>query len=340
MTDELRDFLAEWEDGRDSLTVHTSGSTGKPKPMKAEKDRMMASARLTCDFLGLKPGDTALLCMPLKYIAGKMVVVRAWMRGLRLMVVEPSGHPLAGLTEAPIFAAMVPMQVYNSLKDERERALLRQVKHLIIGGGAIDPQLEAELRTFPNCVWSTYGMTETLSHIAMRRVNGSSPDGRYVPMRGVSVSLSERGTLVISAPHVCPDRLETNDIAQIFPDGSFTILGRADNVVCSGGIKIQIEEAERELCRIFSERYGRQPSVGERIQLTSLPDEKFGQRLVAIVEGDASAVDRWRSCIGQLKKYWQSRSYCIVPELRQTETGKPSRAWASDYAKSAEILDF
>lgn len=108
---DLQDFLNDWHNGSPTVPVHTSGSTGAPKPLRVEKRRMEASARLTCDFLGLAPGDTALLCMPLDYIAGKMMVVRSLVRGLRLVSVKPSSRPLAGLDEAPVFAAMVPMQV-------------------------------------------------------------------------------------------------------------------------------------------------------------------------------------------------------------------------------------
>ena len=165
----LNEFLSEWESASPTLVVHTSGSTGKPKPMTVEKRRMEASARITCDFLGLHPGDTALLCMPLDFIAGKMVVVRSIVRSLKLVCVKPSGHPLQGITEAPVFAAMVPMQVYNSMQVPEELRVLRQIRHLIIGGGAVSDDMAKLLREFPNAVWSTYGMTETLSHIAHRR---------------------------------------------------------------------------------------------------------------------------------------------------------------------------
>ena len=150
----LEAFLQEWHNDEPTVWVHTSGSTGTPKPMQVEKERMMASARLTCSFLGLKEGDSALLCMPLQYIAGKMVVVRSLIANLKLIPVTPCGHPLKDLKEAPTFAAMIPMQVYNSLQVPEERALLKEIKQLIIGGGAIDDQLANELKDFPNAVWS------------------------------------------------------------------------------------------------------------------------------------------------------------------------------------------
>ena len=155
----LEEFLAQWNDASDVIEVHTSGSTGKPKRLLVEKRRMEASGRITCDFLGLKEGDTALLCMPLDYIAGKMVVVRSLVRNLRLVDVTPSSHPLKNISESLDFAAMVPLQVYSSLQVAEEAERLKSIRHLIIGGGAIDESLESQLRQFPNAVWSTYGMT-------------------------------------------------------------------------------------------------------------------------------------------------------------------------------------
>ena len=187
----LPDFLKEWNNTADTVAVRTSGSTGTPKTLLVEKRRMLASARMTCDFLNLKAGDSALLCMSLDYIGAKMMVVRAVERNLRLIEVAPSGHPLAEIAEEIDFAAMVPLQVYNSLQVPDERQKLMKIKHLIIGGGAIDKKMQEELRTFPNAVWSTYGMTETLSHIALRRISGPETTDWYTPLAGVKIGLTE-----------------------------------------------------------------------------------------------------------------------------------------------------
>ena len=200
----LDEFLEEWNNPSPYVHVQTSGSTGTPKPMLVEKQRMLNSARITCDFLGLREGDTALLCMSLDYIAGKMMVVRSIERGLKLITVEPSGHPLSTPHSPLDFAAMVPMQVYNSLQVPEEKERLMRIRHLIIGGGAIDDALASALKTFPNHVWSTYGMTETLSHIALRRLNGPEASEWYTPFPSVKVSLNEDSCLVIDAPLVCP----------------------------------------------------------------------------------------------------------------------------------------
>ena len=317
----LEEFLSEWRNNSPYVEVKTSGSTGEPKRMLVEKQRMRASARITCDFLGLKAGDRALLCMSLDYIAGKMMVVRAIERNLRLIVVEPSGHPLAKPSPCFTFAAMVPMQVYNSLQVPEERERLKQIKHLIIGGGAIDEAMAEELKAFPNHVWSTYGMTETLSHIALRRLSGPDASEWYTPFPSVSVSLNEEGCLVIDAPEVCKERLVTNDIAELATNNhSFRILGRKDNVICSGGIKIQTEEVERML-----KAHLRVPYL-----ISKRPDKKFGEVVVLLTEGDVEEAKK--VCEAVLPKFQRPKAYIHVSKIPLTETKKPARRQAEELA--------
>ena len=324
---DLQGFLKDWHSSSPTVLVHTSGSIGVPKPILVEKHRMEVSARMTCDFLGLRPGDTALLCMPLDYIAGKMVVVRSIVRGLRLINVNPSSRPLAGLTEAPVFAAMVPMQVLCSLQSDKERRLLMNIQHLIIGGGAIDKTLAAELRGFPNPVWSTYGMTETLSHIALRRLSGNDADSWYTPFTGVNVSLNPDGCLVIDAPLVCGETLHTNDIAELHPDGRrFRILGRKDNVINSGGIKIRIEDVEDML----------RPHLRTPFIITKRREARLGEAVTLLFEEkEADACDIKTVCENVLPKYWQPKLFIAVTKIPITETGKPARAEAQRLAEES-----
>ena len=331
----LEDFLSEWNNGSDRVLVHTSGSTGKPKPMRVEKKRMLNSARITCDFLGLKPGDSALLCMSLDYIAGKMVVVRSIERHLHLISVPPSGHPLKDVDEEITFAAMVPMQVYNTLQVPEERERLSRIRHLIIGGGAIDATLEQELQSLPGdiAIWSTYGMTETLSHIALRRINGDEPSEWYQPFDSVHISQTEEGCLVIDAPQVCAETLVTNDIVEIEPyiynkveKLRFRIKGRKDNVICSGGIKIQIGEVETLL----------KPHLEKPFMLAKKKDGKFGEIAVLLTEDEdikkvEATVRRLlsdeseKSSDHKKYKYWIPKEFRYVEHLPLTETGKPKR---------------
>lgn len=320
----LEEFINQWQSPSPTLLVHTSGSTGKPKPMLVEKRRMEASARITCQFLGLKRGDTALLCMPLDYIAGKMMVVRAIVWGLQLIDIPPCGHPLKQIDTAPVFAAMVPMQVFNSMQDANERQKLWQIKYLIIGGGAINDDMAAELRQHPNAVWSTYGMTETLSHIALRRLSGPQASEWYEPFDGVNVSINADGCLVIDAPTVCALPLTTNDIAEIAADGRrFRIRGRKDNVICSGGIKLQIEEMEAKL----------RPYINVPFLISKRSDPKFGETVVMIAE--TNDIESLKTiCKERLNKYEQPHKYIAVDSIPTTETGKPARAKAMEIAQT------
>ena len=320
----LEEFINQWQSPSPTLLVHTSGSTGKPKPMLVEKRRMEASARITCQFLGLKRGDTALLCMPLDYIAGNMMVVRAIVWGLQLIDIPPCGHPLKQIDTAPVFAAMVPMQVFNSMQDANERQKLWQIKHLIIGGGAINDDMAAELRQHPNAVWSTYGMTETLSHIALRRLSGPQASEWYEPFDGVNVSTNADGCLVIDAPTVCAQPLTTNDIAEIATDGRrFRIRGRKDNVICSGGIKLQIEEMEAKL----------RPYINVPFLISKRSDPKFGETVVMIAE--TNDIESLKTiCKERLNKYEQPHKYIAVDSIPTTETGKPARAKAMEIAQT------
>ena len=315
----IDEFYQEWNNTEDKLLVHTSGSTGKPKPLWVEKRRMEASANITCDFLGLKKGDTALLCMSLDYIAGKMMVVRSIVRELNLIVVTPSGHPLSNIKTPIDFAAMVPLQVYNSLQVPIERERLMRIKNLIIGGGAIDDELATTLKSFPNAVWSTYGMTETLSHIALRRLSGESASDWYTPFPSVKISLNEENCLVIDAPLVNQEQLTTNDIAEIH-NGQFRILGRKDNVIVSGGVKIQIEEVERLL----------KPHLRNTFLITKRQDKKFGEIVVMLTTSENVSEIR-HVCEQVLPKYWQPHSYIYVEKIPMTATVKPAR-------KEAELI--
>lgn len=314
---DLQDFLKEWFDDSPTLTVHTSGSTGTPKMLVVRKEQMMNSARITCEFLHLQPDDKALLCMSLKYIAGKMMVVRALVAGLDLIIREPSGHPLADIEEPLRFAAMIPLQVYNTLQVAEEKSRLEDIETLIIGGGAIDPGLAEALLPFPQRIYSTYGMTETLSHIALRRLNGAEASEYYHPFPSVHLSLSSDQTLVIDAPQVSDELLVTNDVADLRPDGSFAILGRKDNIINSGGIKIQAESVENQL-RVF---------ISVPFALTSVPHPKFGEALTLLVRQDVPDKDRLQTEINQrLPKYQQPKYILFVDGIPLTETGKISRA--------------
>ena len=326
----VRDFLIEWFSDSPTVNLHTSGSTGKPKLIVAEKSRMIASAKMTLDYLGLKPGDTALLCLSVNYIAGKMMIVRAIVGGLNLLIGDLSSNPLQNEERHIDFAAMVPLQVYNSYRDKSGR--FSRIGKVIIGGGAIDRNEESFYSTLPNEIYATYGMTETLSHIAMRRINGDKRSPYFTPMDGVDVKVKEEngeniGTLVINAPCLCAETLYTNDNVEMRSDGTFRILGRKDNVVCSGGIKLQIEEIEAKLANIIHVDFA----------ISSKPDEKLGEKLVLVIEDSkerhvaTSSSALLSSYLGFdltacLEKYEIPKEVFYILHLPRTESGKIARA--------------
>lgn len=344
-----QEFISEWNNDAQTIHVQTSGSTGAPKKLNVRKDRMIESAKMTCNFLGLQSGDTALLCMNLDYIGAKMMVVRSLVRQLRLIQVAPSGHPLATVDVPITFAAMVPLQVYNSLQVPEEWEKLRQIKHLIIGGGAIDDVLAAQLHDFPHAVWSTYGMTETLSHIALRRLNGLESSSWYTPLQGIKVTTNADDCLVIDAPKLCDTPIVTNDMAEIRATSTsegknvlaFRIIGRRDNVINSGGVKIQMEELERLI----------RPFLTMPYMVTKRKSEKFGEIVVLMVEkegDDEGATVEEKSELPMLRailrllhralpRYWEPRLYLSVDRIPMTETGKLNRALAQQMAEKLDL---
>ena len=321
-------FLEKWFDASPVIIVHTSGSTGTPKELVVRKDRMMQSARLTCEFLNLQAGDTALLCMNLRYIGAMRVVVRSLVAGLNLIVRPASGHPLSDIEEPLRFAAMVPLQVYNTLRVPEEKARLEQTDILIIGGGAVDDSLEAEMSALPTAVYSTYGMTETLSHIALRRLNGDTASKHYYPFPSVELSLSAESTLVVKAPLICGEVLQTNDIACLYPDGSFTIAGRKDNVINSGGIKIQAEEMEKRL----------RPFIPVPFVVTSVPDPRLGQALTLLIAGQVDVRELESKLQTVLDAYHRPRHIFMTESIPQTENGKTDRAGCRILARQMKKL--
>ncbi len=328
---ELADFLDEWDSPSPTMQLQTSGSTGKPTTLHASKAAMRASAAMSCRAFGLRAGDTALLCLPLRYIAGKMMVVRALVAELRLAVVEPCADPLAAPELEGItldFAPLVPMQAARALARAGGAADLGRVRTLLLGGGFIDAALEDALRHLPDCrAYASYGMTETLSHIALRRLNGVERSSGYTPLPGVKVSLGAEGTLCLRAPQLGIDGLETNDLATMKPDGSFCILGRRDAVINSGGIKIQAEELESQL----------HASTGLRLIAVPRAHPELGQCVALLWEGRAEDEERLRAACRKLPRYHTPRLVWRVEKLPRTATGKLARSACRELAATRTL---
>ena len=294
-------FLLEWLNNESFVFVQTSGSTGKPKQIVLDKKAMMASAKATGTFFNLQPKSTALLCLSADYIAGKMMLVRAITLGLHLDAVEPNSNPLEN--KKYDFVAMVPMQVANSLNK------LYLVETLLIGGTKVSYQLaESILKT--NCkAFESYGMTETISHIAIKPIGAKE----FTILPNVTISLDERNCLVIEALELSQDKIITNDIVEILNERQFVLKGRIDNVINSGGVKIFPEEIEEKLAKFISVRFF----------ISSLPDEKLGEKVILVLEGKPFEVDN--TIFSDLSKYQIPKEVVFIDKFIETETNKINR---------------
>lgn len=312
---EIWTFITEWFSAKDTLEVKTSGSTGKPKSILIKKAHMAAGAKATIEFLDLKARDISLLCLPVKYIAGKMMVVRSLVGGLDLHSVEPSSRPSFDHLDRVDFCAMVPMQV-KSLLEVSGVARLEKIRNLIIGGGFLPDGLEDQLMSLSTNVWQTYGMTETITHIAMRRINGAMRSAYYSTLPDVHVELDDRDCLVITSKRIGVETLATNDVCELDAKGRFRILGRIDNVVNSGGVKIFPEEIEQKL----------QGFTGREFYISGLPDETLGEKLVISIQGgpelNREAFYLWKEIEKRLTGYEIPREIIFKEKLEKTSSGK------------------
>ncbi len=310
-------FLEKWLDDNETVPGQTSGSTGTPKAIALSKKSMMASARLTNDSFGLQSGDTILLSLSANYIAGKMMIVRAWVSDLHLIVCEPLSMP--EIPSKVTFGAMVPMQVEQLINSEAGKRNLENIETLIIGGSAISYALEQQLQSISTACFCTYGMTETVSHIAVRRLNGPDASEEYRALGNVNFKLDERGCLVIFAPHLQPERFITNDLAELTSEKSFRWLGRYDNVVNSGGIKLFPETIEKKLSAVIPQRF----------YVTTLPDDTLGQKLVLVIESESYSEEQITALQNQfpqiLSKYEKPRQIIFQKQFKETSSGKIKR---------------
>ncbi|MBL0743746.1 AMP-binding protein [Chryseolinea lacunae] len=315
-------FICEWQSGAENFTQHTSGSTGAPKAITVTRRQMTTSARMTAEALMLQQGDTALICLSPDFIAGKMMVVRCFETGMKLIAQTPSANPLAQLGDQTIdFTAFVPYQVHDGLRSPHA-STLQQVRKLIIGGAALDAESERMLQAYGCACYATYGMTETVSHIALKSLNGPRASGDYKTLPGIVITTDPRGCLVIEAPHF-PDRIVTNDLVNIKDAHTFSWLGRWDNVINSGGMKIIPETLEAEIGNVMAEQNITLPFV-----IGSVPDEKLGNKLVLVMEGVVNTPqqqDLLAALRTHLVGHKAPKEIKTLPRFAYTDNGKINR---------------
>jgi len=320
----IGDFLLDWLDDEPYIIVNTSGSTGVPKPIKVSKQHMINSANATGKFFKMPLGSTVLLCLSPNYIAGKMMLVRAMVLGWKLDAVAPKSNPLDGVYKQYDFCAMVPLQLDNSINR------LHILKKLIVGGGSVPEYLIALIQGIKTKIYETYGMTETVSHIAARRLNSSKKgieESCFKALPQVVLATDNRNCLVIKAPMLSSEVLTTNDIVSLISYKSFIWKGRFDNVVNSGGIKLFPEQIEKKI----------QLVVRQRFFISSLPDDKLGDKLILIIEDITKTTSEqvYLDKIAKLKdisKYEVPKQIYFLDKLIETATGKVHRG------KSRELI--
>ncbi len=238
-------FCEKWLSGQESFTLQTSGSTGTPKQINVTRDQLKSSAHLTAKAIGLQKNDTSLICLDTRYIAGIMMIVRSLETSMNMIIVEPSSNPLEKVEEDDTidFTALVPLQLETILKSP-QREKLNKIKNTLIGGAALNPKTIKELEGLPCSFFATYGMTETLSHIALQKLNGKNAQDFFEVLPGITITKDERGCLVINAPHISVDPVITNDLVELFGSSQFRWLGRVDTIINTGGVKVIPEKIE------------------------------------------------------------------------------------------------
>lgn len=312
-------FLREWFNESPFVYGQTSGSTGTPKKIKLLKTDMLASARITNHFFGITPQSTLLLCLSPNYIAGKMMIVRTLLAEAELITVKPSSSPLTDPCKPIDLTAMVPMQVEETLKNPTTTKHLKQSRQLIIGGAPIPPALKKTLQSLPTACFATYGMTETVSHIALQQLNGPKASPAYFALGKVHFETDQRNCLIINTPHLKQQRFVTNDIVRLTDSTHFEWLGRYDNIINSGGIKFTPESIEQQISGIIPTRFF----------ITSQPDQRLGQKIVLVIEDTPWSPARQEQLLQHLHNiltpYETPKTILFRTPFQETDSGKVIR---------------
>ena len=311
-------FCREWLEGKSAFTITTSGSTGIPKTIELRREQMIASAQKTINALGLREGMTSLVCLDVNFIAGKMMLVRSMLAGMKMTVVEPDANPLSALSSKIDFTALVPYQL-STILSSTLRTKLNDVGQIILGGAAIGIELMDEIKTLGIPIYATFGMTETVSHIALQKLNGPDAQDFFEVLEGIDISVDERECLVIKADYL-DATIITNDVVELLNKKQFRWLGRWDNVINTGGIKVVPEKIENEIGHLL---------LKNRYFITSRPHEQLGQQVVLVVEGMLSLAEE-RNMMNVLKaalsKFEAPKQVLYCNDFILTATQKVNRA--------------
>lgn len=311
---DIQELLQYYLNSNEAIHVMTSGSTGNPKSISLSKSSIKTSARITNRYFNLNEKENALLCLPAKYIAGKLMIARAIEADVDLIIEEPSSTPLAELSSKIDFVAMTPFQIGNILENDSSR--LNSVETIILGGGPVSQSLRNELHQVHPICFQTYGMTETITHIALQQLNGADKSDRFQVLDEFKISKDVRDCLVIKADHIHQGHVVTNDIVEILDHKSFKWLGRYDNVINTGGIKVYPEVIESKI----------QGIIAKPFFIIGMDDDKLGQVVTLCLESDPFDSDALLIKIkSKLDKFEIPRSILFFDCFQYTETGKIRR---------------
>ena len=309
---EINQFLREWFSTDSHILVMTSGSTGNPKNIHLRKDFMINSALATGCYFQLGENTKALCCLPIKFIAGKMMLVRALTLGWDLDVIESTSNPLQEITKQYDFSAMVPLQLRNSISK------IDQIKTLIVGGGVVSRELKKAIQTIDTNCYATYGMTETITHIAVKKLNKFSQselesESVYKTLPDVTISKDKRSCLVIRAPKISNENIITNDVIELISKSEFNWKGRLDHVINSGGVKLHPEEIEQKLSN----------TIYSRFFVAGIPDEMLGEKCILVIEGENYPITKKH--FSKLSRFEIPKAIFFIPKFIETGSGKIQR---------------
>jgi O-succinylbenzoic acid--CoA ligase len=317
-------FIGQWLTQVDEFSINTSGSTGEPKTISITREQMIASALQTQQALGLMSGYHALICLDARYIAGRMMIVRSFVSHMKMFALDPCANPLIKI---PLdinihFTAMVPYQI-KAVLESKHPHLFNNLLTILIGGSAISDEIKQQLKSFSCRCIETYGMTETISHVALRDINEAQRTGYFKLLPGISMQTDERGCLVLNVPYL-KEKLITNDIVEFIDDTSFNWLGRADNVINSGGVKVIPEKLEKDIAPIF-----KCLNINSKFFIAGIPDHLWGNKVILVIEdGDPNPykIDSLKELLIQsLPAVERPKEMWISPSLVYTENGKINR---------------
>lgn len=323
---EIITFINEWIKGKEIFKLLTSGSTGPPKTISIHRKQMINSAEKTLDYLNIKKGGNALLCLNPKYIAGRMMIVRSLIGNLNLFAISPVSNPLLidNLDYTFDLVALVPYQVTNILDHDRSTLRLKSIKNVLIGGAELPEGISTELKSFGNQIFQTFGMTETISHIALKKLSGETISGFYEVLEGIDIGLDDRGCLTVLGDITAGRKIITNDLVTWVDKRKFIWRGRIDQVINSGGIKLNIMEVENKIKQLFISE-----NITYGIFVSGIPDLRLGERMILIVETleEKIEIKKIKTIFSTgLSKYERPREIHPIKKFLYTETGKINRS--------------